>query len=62
MFRECESTKRLNRKLLTKIMRDSIMYRTGVVRDNRYLDHKTGIHHIEVPQRLEVIYHMLDKS
>lgn len=38
------------------------MYRIGVVRDNRYLDHKTGIHHIEVPQRLEVIYHMLDKS
>lgn len=36
------------------------MQRTGIVRDPRYLEHKTGIHHIEIPQRLEAIYNMLD--
>ena len=35
---------------------------TGVVRDKRYLEHKTGVHHIEVPQRLEAVYDMLDNS
>jgi acetoin utilization deacetylase AcuC-like enzyme len=38
------------------------MRRTGIVRDNRYLEHKTGIHHVEVPQRLETIYNMLDSN
>ena len=38
------------------------MRRTGIVRDNRYLEHKTGIHHIEVPRRLETIYNMLDSN
>lgn len=38
------------------------MYRTGIVRDQRYLDHKTGVHHIEIPQRLETIYNMLDTN
>lgn len=33
---------------------------TGIVRDSRFLEHRTGVHHIEVPQRLETIYHMLD--
>jgi len=36
--------------------------RTGIVRDNRYLEHKTGVHHIEVPRRLETIYRMLDDN
>jgi len=38
------------------------MHSTGVVRDKRYLEHKTGVHHVEVPQRLSVVYHMLDTS
>lgn len=38
------------------------MRRTGIVRDNMFLEHKTGIHHIEVPQRLEVVYDMLDSE
>ncbi len=38
------------------------MLRTGVVRDKRYLEHKTGVHHIEVPRRLEAIYSMLDNN
>ena len=38
------------------------MRRTGIVRDARFLIHKTGVHHIEVPQRLETIYNMIDKD
>jgi len=38
------------------------MRRTGIVRDDRYLEHKTGIHHVEVPQRLETVYNMLDSN
>ncbi len=37
-----------------------MLQRTGIVRDPRYLEHKTGVHHIEIPQRLETIYQMLD--
>lgn len=36
--------------------------KTGVVKDNRYLDHKTGVHHVEIPQRLAAVYGMLDRS
>jgi len=36
--------------------------RTGIVRDIRYLGHKTGVHHVEKPQRLETVYNMLDRS
>jgi acetoin utilization deacetylase AcuC-like enzyme len=36
--------------------------RIGIVRDSRYLEHKTGVHHIEVPRRLEAIYAMLDSN
>ncbi len=32
----------------------------GIVRDERYLDHKTGIIHPEHPNRLKYIYRMLD--
>ena len=38
------------------------LLRTGIVRDPRYLEHKTGVHHIEIPQRLETIYTMLDSD
>jgi acetoin utilization deacetylase AcuC-like enzyme len=38
------------------------LQRTGIVRDPRYLEHKTGVHHIEIPQRLETIYNMLDSD
>lgn len=38
------------------------MRRIGIVRDPRFLEHKTGVHHIEVPRRLETIYSMLDSD
>lgn len=38
------------------------MRRIGIVRDSRYLEHKTGVHHIEVPRRLETIYSMIDTN
>jgi len=38
------------------------MRRVGIVRDSRFLEHRTGVHHIEVPRRLETIYGMLDDS
>lgn len=34
---------------------------TGIVRDNRYMDHRTGAGHPESHHRLEVIYAMLDE-
>ena len=37
------------------------MGRTGIVRDNRYIEHRPGEYHPESPQRLEVIYAMLDE-
>lgn len=37
------------------------MRKTGIVRDPRYLEHKTGIHHMEVPGRLEAIYSMINR-
>lgn len=38
------------------------MRRVGIVRDLRFIEHRTGVHHIEVPRRLETIYSMLDDS
>ncbi len=38
------------------------MQKTGIVRDARYLNHKTGVHHFETPQRLETIYNMIDRE
>ncbi len=38
------------------------MRRTGIVRDERFMDHQMGPYHPESPQRLEVIYAMLDGS
>ena len=34
--------------------------KTGIVKDRRYLDHHMGHFHVETPQRLEVIYSMID--
>ena len=34
--------------------------KTGVVKDYRYLKHKTSLYHLESPERLEAIYKMLD--
>ena len=34
--------------------------KTGIVKDRRYLDHHMGHFHVETPQRLEVIYRMID--
>jgi len=36
------------------------MNRTGIVRDERYLEHEMGEYHPETPRRLEVVYRMLD--
>jgi acetoin utilization deacetylase AcuC-like enzyme len=36
------------------------MRKTGVVRDNRYMEHNMGPGHPECPERLEAIYQMLD--
>jgi len=36
--------------------------KTGVLRDKRYMEHDMGDFHPENPQRLEVIYQMLDKE
>ncbi len=43
-------------------LNDEQLRRTGIVRDNIYLEHKTGIHHPEAPQRLETIYSMIDRN
>ncbi|MBW1862413.1 MAG: histone deacetylase [Deltaproteobacteria bacterium] len=37
------------------------MTRTGIVKDARYLNHVMGAYHPESPQRLEVIYDMLEE-
>ncbi len=39
-----------------------VMKKTGVVRHQLYLEHRTGILHPESPQRLQSIYHMLDNK
>ena len=36
------------------------MFRAGIVRDKRYIDHRTGDYHPESHRRLEVIYDMLN--
>jgi acetoin utilization deacetylase AcuC-like enzyme len=35
---------------------------TGIVRDDRYLDHFMGPGHVECPERLEAIHEMLDRG
>jgi len=37
------------------------MNKTGILKDKRYLDHDMGAYHPESPQRLEVIYDMLEE-
>ena len=37
------------------------MSRTGIVRDNRYMEHFMGDYHPESPERLRAIYSMLDE-
>jgi acetoin utilization deacetylase AcuC-like enzyme len=36
--------------------------KTGIVRDERYLDHFMGPGHVECPERLEAIHEMLDRE
>lgn len=38
------------------------MRRVGIVRDPLFIEHRTGVHHIEVPRRLETIYGMIDEN
>jgi acetoin utilization deacetylase AcuC-like enzyme len=35
---------------------------TGIVKDKRYMDHHMEHFHVETPQRLEVIYRMIDEK
>ncbi len=37
------------------------MNKTGIVKDERYMNHQMGAYHPESPQRLEVIYAMLEE-
>lgn len=37
------------------------MNKTGIVKDERYMDHQMGAHHPESPKRLEAIYAMLEE-
>ncbi len=36
--------------------------KTGIVKDRRYMDHHMGFSHVETPQRLDVIYRMIDEK
>ena len=36
--------------------------KVGVIRDERYLEHKPGLVHPEAPGRLRSVYRMLDKE
>ncbi|MGD2295670.1 MAG: histone deacetylase [Candidatus Aminicenantes bacterium] len=36
--------------------------KTGIVKDDRYMEHNMGAFHVENPKRLEVIYDMIDKE
>lgn len=36
------------------------MLKTGIVKDERYMNHDAGLYHPESPQRLEVLYAMLE--
>jgi acetoin utilization deacetylase AcuC-like enzyme len=38
------------------------MNQTGIVKDNRYMDHDMGAYHPESPDRLKVVYEMLEDS
>lgn len=38
------------------------MRKTGIVRDNRYMEHDMGKGHPECPERLDAIYRMLDQN
>ena len=43
-------------------MREKTKLKVGIIRDERYLEHKTGHIHPEHPNRLKAIYKMLDKD
>jgi acetoin utilization deacetylase AcuC-like enzyme len=43
-------------------MSDTFKNRVGIIRDERFLEHKTGHVHPEHPNRLQAIYRMLDKD
>ena len=47
-----------------KILRkeEFFMKTTGIVRDDRYMNHDTGAYHVESAKRLEVIYEMVDAN
>lgn len=35
---------------------------TGIVKDRRFMEHEMGAFHVETPQRLEVIYRMIEEN
>ena len=43
-------------------MNKMIQNRVGIIRDERFLEHKTGHVHPEHPNRLQAIYRMLDSD
>jgi acetoin utilization deacetylase AcuC-like enzyme len=43
-------------------MSEKLKNRVGIIRDERFLEHKTGHVHPEHPSRLKAIYRMLDKD
>jgi acetoin utilization deacetylase AcuC-like enzyme len=36
--------------------------KTGIVKDNRYMEHDMGPFHVETPKRIEAIYRMIDEE
>jgi len=36
--------------------------KTGIVKDNRYMEHDMGPFHVETPKRIEAIYRMIDEK
>ena len=47
---------------MRKIAGEDVMRKTGVYRNNLFLEHQPGITHPESPERLRVIYEALDKG
>ncbi len=43
-------------------VKEKTVRNTGIVRDTFFLEHKTGVHHPESPQRLETIHTMIDRK
>jgi acetoin utilization deacetylase AcuC-like enzyme len=47
-------------KFIKNAAKEKDYMKTGIVKDSRYMEHHMGSFHVETPQRLEVIYRMID--